>query len=226
MKFTPNFTKREWKNGMIAMGICMLILPIVLGFVLYGPLNEAQINFTAYFIAAGAAVYFLRGFLKRNLGVALHRPILTVYYACLGYLATMAMNILMTMVTVFFADSFVNLNDQAVNTMLLSDTRLIFITVVVLAPIVEECLYRGLLFRGIYDRSAVLAWVISIGAFAASHVVSFIGIYSPVEILLSLVQYLPPSIALALTYQKTGTIIAPMVTHAIINLMAVYATMR
>ena len=169
---------------------------------------------------------FLRGFLKRNLAVALSRPILTVYYACLGYLATMAMNMLMAMLTVSFSDSFVNLNDQAVSTMLQSDTRLIFILVVVLAPIVEECLYRGLLFRGIYDRSAVLAWVISIGAFAASHVVSFIGIYSPVEILLSLVQYLPPSIALALTYQKTGTIIAPMVTHAIINLMAVYATMR
>ena len=226
MKFTPNFTKREWKNGMIAMGICMLILPIVLGFVLYGPLNEAQINFTAYFIAAGAAVYVLRGFLKRNWIVASRRPVLTVYYACLGYLATMAMNMLVAMLTVFFSDSFVNLNDQAVNTMLQSDTRLIFITVVVLAPIVEECLYRGLLFRGIYDRSPVLAWVISIGAFAASHVVSFIGIYSPVEILLSLMQYLPPSIALALTYQKTGTIIAPMMTHAIINLMAVYATMR
>ena len=142
MKFTPNFTKREWKNGMIAMAICMLILPLVLGFLFYGRLNEAQINFTAYFIAAGVAIYFLRGFLKRNLAVALSRPILTVYYACLGYLATMAMNMLMAMLTLFFADSFVNLNDQAVGTMLQSDTRLIFILVVVLAPIVEGCYSR------------------------------------------------------------------------------------
>ena len=56
MKFTPNFTKREWKNGMIAMAVCMLILPLVLGFLFYERCKEAQINFTAYFITAGVAV--------------------------------------------------------------------------------------------------------------------------------------------------------------------------
>ena len=226
MKFTPNLTKSEWKNGMIAMAVCLLILPNLLSFFLYGQLNVAQINFVSYFVTAAAAVYLLRSFLKRNLLTALERPIFTVYYACLGYLAQMVLGGLVAYGIYAIAADFVNLNDETVNAMLLGDPRLIITTVVVLAPIVEECLYRGLLFRGIYDRSPAAAWLLSVGLFSATHVVGYLGLYSPLEVAISFVQYLPAGIVLALTYRQTGTILGPMLTHSIINFMAVYAAMR
>ena len=224
MKFTPNLSRSEWRNGMIAVILCLLILPNVL--VLPGILNLAQVNFTVYFITAAAAVYVLRRFLGRNLKAALVRPVYTVYYAALGYLAVMAMNTLVSVAIYAISSSFINLNDQNVNTMLAGNTRLIVVTVLILAPIVEEILYRGLLFRGVYDRSPAAAWMLSVGLFAASHVVSYLGFYSPLALLLSFVQYLPAGIALCLCYRQTGTIIGPMLTHAIINFMALYVSMR
>ena len=88
MKFTPNLTKAEWKNGLIAMTVAMFLLPGLLA--LIPGLSEAMLNFTAYFISVGTAVYFLRRFLGKNMVVALTRPFATLYLAALGYLASLA----------------------------------------------------------------------------------------------------------------------------------------
>ena len=224
MKFTPNLTKTEWKNGLIAMTVAMFLLP---GLIAYIPgLSGARLNFAAHFISAGTAVYCLRRFLGKNITAALDRPFATLYLAVLGYLAHLAMSSVLAFGIYAIAADFINLNDETVGAMLQGDPRLIIFTVVLLAPIVEECLYRGLLFRGIYDRSPILAWSLSVGLFAASHVVGYLGLYSPLALAISFVQYLPAGIVLCITYQKTGTIMGPMLTHAIINFMAVYATTR
>ena len=85
MKFTPNLTKTEWKNGLSALTVAMFLLP---GLLAYLPgLSGAMLNFTAYFISVGTAVYFLRRFLGKNIAVALSHPFATLYLAVLGYLA-------------------------------------------------------------------------------------------------------------------------------------------
>ena len=226
MNFTPNFTRQEWKTGMIAMTLSTVILPMLLGLVLYGPFNAAQINFLSYFIAAAVAVYVLRRFLRKNLLVALQYPFHIFYQACLGYLAQMGLSTLVRLAIHALSSDFVNLNDQSVGTMMVGDPRLMIMTVTILAPIVEECLYRGLLFRGVYAQSPTAAWILSVGLFSAIHVVGFLGVYSPLALLLSLIQYLPAGFVLSTTYKKTGTIIGPMLVHAMINATAVYATLR
>ena len=67
MKFTPNLTKTEWKNGLIAMTVAMFLLP---GLIAYIPgLSGARLNFAAHFISAGTAVYCLRRFLGSGVGL-------------------------------------------------------------------------------------------------------------------------------------------------------------
>ena len=211
---------------MFLMAISLLVLPELLMFLLAGRVQDIQLNFVVYFVSAGLMVFFWPRFLKQNLHIALHLPLRTIYLAGLGYLGNMALTALINTTIVVVFQDFINLNDQNVNQMLLENPRLIIMTVVILAPIVEECFYRGLLFRGLYDRSPVAAWIISVGMFAASHVVGYLGHYSPLALLLSFVQYLTPGIILCVTYQRTGTIIGPMLTHALINAMAVYAILR
>ena len=218
MKFTPNLTKTEWKNGLIAMTVAMFLLPGLLAFI--PGLSEAMLNFTAYFISVGTAVYFLRRFLAKNVGVALARPFATLYLASLAF----------TEVTYYIAwlvsPDYVNLNNQTVQSLLATDLPLILITTVVLAPIAEECFFRGLLFRGIYDRSPVWAWVLSVGLFALGHVAGYIGMYTLPEMLVSLLIYIPAGIILNVTYRRSGSIISPIIAHAIINLMAALAAAR
>ena len=225
MKLTPNLTRSEMKSGLIAMALCLFVVPGVLDAVLGNP-GAARLNFVSFFISAAVIVYVLRRYLLRNLRLAMAHPFYTVYYACLGYLAHMALGRLVSMGILFLDPGFLNLNDQNVNSQLSSEYSLMVLTTVVLAPIAEECFFRGLLFRGFYDRSPGLAWAVSMGLFAAIHVVSYIGIYSPLALVLAFVQYLPAGAALCFAYRHGGTILSPILAHAIINGMAVLSVMR
>ena len=221
MKFTPNLTRSEQKSGLIAMAICLLVLPTVLGFVLPNE-SAARLTFITHFINAGVIIYILRRFLLRNLEIALAHPIYTIYYAALGYMAHTVLTEIVMFISYSICPDLLNLNDQNVTAQLGQEFGLMAVTVVVLAPIGEECFFRGLLLRGLYDRSPALAWVLSAGLFAAVHVIGYIGLYSPVELVLAFFQYLPSGVALCIAYQRGGSILSPILTHMIVNAMALW----
>ena len=225
MKFLPNLTRSERKWGLLTFAFCMLLLPSLLMLAL-PHYSAARLNFTAYFITVGAGLYVLQRYLLHNLAIAITHPFYCVYYAVLGYLGYTVFSNMVTSAVYWIAPGFVNLNNENVSAMLDSEFALMAFTTVVLAPISEECLFRGILFRGFYDRSPVLAWVLSVGLFAVMHLAGFIGSYSPLELLLAFVQYLPGGIALCFAYHRGGSIFSPILTHAIINLMAVLSVTR
>ena len=85
-------------------------------------------------------------------------------------------------------------------------------------PVTEECVFRGLIFRNLWKTSAIAAYLVSMAAFSAVHIVSYIGVYCPLHLVLAFLQYLPAGIWLAWCYTKSGSIFGPIVMHAIINL--------
>ena len=66
--------------------------------------------------------------------------------------------------------------------------------------------------------------MVSVLAFAAIHVVGYIGLFDPVTLILCFVQYLPAGIILAAAYEKTDTIITPILIHIFINLIGIFVT--
>ena len=89
--------------------------------------------------------------------------------------------------------------------------------------IVEELLYRGIFFGGLYNRNRIVAFVVSTLIFAVIHVTSYVGYYPPVTLLLCFLQYIPAGIALAWAWMKSGSIITPIVMHMIINAIGITA---
>jgi len=80
------------------------------------------------------------------------------------------------------------------------------VTGAVLAPFAEEVLYRGLIFGGLAQRMPMAAAaVVSALLFAVSH---GLGVVAPIFVL---------GLGLAWIYARTGTIWAPIVTHAVVN---------
>ena len=224
MKFTPNLSKKEWKNGLIALTVAMFLLPNLLVFI--PGLSGAEMLFGSYLISAVTACWCLRRYLGRNILAALDHPIATLYLAILGYLANMVLVQMVSVAAYSLLPNYVNFNNQVIETQMSADLTLMVATTVVLAPIAEECFFRGLLFRGIYDRSPVWAWVLSVGLFALVHVAGFIGSYSLLEMLVSLVIYIPSGVVLCVTYRRSGNIISPIIAHAVINLMAALSATR
>ena len=224
MKFTPNLTKKEWKNGLIFLTVAMFLLPNLLVFI--PGISGAELLFGSYFISAATAIWCLRRYLGKNILAALDHPFATIYLAILGYLANMALVQMVSVAAYSLLPDYVNFNNQVIETQMSTDLSLMVLTTVVLAPIAEECFFRGLLFRGIYDRSPVWAWILSVGLFALVHVAGFIGSYSLMEMLVSLVIYIPSGVVLCVTYRRSGNLISPIFAHAVINLMAALSATR
>jgi len=116
---------------------------------------------------------------------------------------------------------FANRNNDAVLAMFRESRYLMFIGTVVLVPPFEECLFRGLIFRSLYGKQHWLAYTVSILAFAAVHILGYLGMYSPLEILVAIAQYVPAGLCLAWSYAKAGNIFAPILIHATVNYITI-----
>ena len=119
-----------------------------------------------------------------------------------------------------------NPNQEAVVADIRADLRVMLIVTAVLAPIVEEAVFRGALFGTIRQKSRIAAYVISVLLFSMFHMWSHLLLEFSWEALLVLVQYIPASIALAWCYERGGTIWSPILLHSVINLLGALQVAR
>jgi membrane protease YdiL (CAAX protease family) len=99
-----------------------------------------------------------------------------------------------------------------------SQLLLAIVAAVVLAPIAEELLFRGLLHRALRGRlSMVPATLISSVLFAVVHV--DVAVSQP----LALVGLTLVGVVLAIAYERTGSLIIPIVIHAVHNAVTIAA---
>lgn len=233
MKKYPSFSdapnKQEMRYGLIYLAVSLIVLPALLqagNRLLAAPLSDARLNFIYYCINFAFVVWIFRRFLHTQLKAALRVPFPTIWYAALGYLGSQALGEILAYLIFLIFPSFVNVNDQSVARLLGQDFRMMAAATILLVPVAEETLYRGLIFRGLYGKSTIAAYLVSMGLFAAIHVVGYIGAYGPLHLLLCFVQYLPAGFCLAWCYRQTGTIVTPILMHMLTNAMGVYYAMR
>ena len=99
-------------------------------------------------------------------------------------------------------------------------TAVIVIYVVLVAPVTEELLCRGLIFCGLYRRSRIWAYALSMLVFSLLHVYGSM-LDQPFGVsLVNLVVYLPAGFALAWSYERSGSIFSAMILHTVINSFA------
>ena len=87
----------------------------------------------------------------------------------------------------------------------------------------EECLFRGLLFRGFYGKSRWAAYAISAICFSFIHIGGYLGSYDPALLAMCFIQYLPAGLILAWCYEKSNTIVTPILIHTLINAIGIYS---
>lgn len=111
----------------------------------------------------------------------------------------------------------VSFNDQSVRALATDNYWIMVLCSVVIAPMVEETLVRGLIFGSIRPKSRILAYAASMLFFSLMHVWAYMPTEGLVPVLLAAAQYIPASIALGWTYEKANTIWAPIAVHMAIN---------
>lgn len=108
-------------------------------------------------------------------------------------------------------------NDETVLGLVAQSRWLMVLCSVLLAPMVEETLVRGLLFGVIRRKSRIAAYAVTILFFAVLHVWQYLIDYELSAVTLAALQYIPAGIALGWTYEKSDTVWGPIFLHMIIN---------
>lgn len=223
-KYIPvTVTEREKWMGIAYLPFEFYIIPRLLGY-LNGFLNlsDTVLNIAFFWVNFVAILLIFNRYLWRSLRMVAGHFWDSVQAAILGAVAYFACSWLISVVTLYLNKDFVNLNDAGVLGMAGERFGMMAVCTMFLVPVAEETIFRGVLFGGLHNRSRMLAYGVSTVLFAAVHVLGYLGSASWQTLLLCYLQYLPAGIWLAWSYEKSGTVIVPMLVHGFLNAVALY----
>lgn len=227
-KLSVSLTTREVIFGWIFLPTQLLLIPtiIVLINMIYGnPLNDAESNFIFFAVNFVCAAIIFWHFLNSNGKIALQNPINCLKSALFGFGLYWLLNIVVANVIMVLYPDFYNVNDASIDSMVAENSTLMIIGSVLLVPLTEEVLYRGLIFGSLYNRHPVLAYVISVAAFSLLHIIGYVGLYEPFHLLMCFLQYIPAGICLAWAYARADSIWAPILIHMTVNQIGMLSMM-
>lgn len=220
MNFFQKPTSNETVFGFIYFVLQLFIIPgIVMAVIMMLPgyVSITIVNFLYFCVNFLAVLLIFRKFLLTNFKSLLADPWHALRYAAIGLLIYAAGSTLFDLVVTALVPDFTNVNDAAILEMVKKHYTLMSIGTVFLAPVAEECFYRGLIFRNLYDTHPVLAYLVSIVVFSLAHVLNYVGMESFRTLALCFLQYLPAGFALAWSYRRSGSIFAPVLIHMAVN---------
>ena len=229
-KTSPYMTPGEQIAGTVFFVIYLVVLPFAAGplFRLAGRLLDVTIsaalqNVIYYYVLFAVTVLIFHKFLARtcrnladNLGGACRMLLV-------GLVALYGLNELAYRLTNLIITNRTNLNDTAISAQMDSAPYMTLLIVVLLAPFVEEVLFRGLVFGNLKGKSRPVAYVVSCALFALLHVWQFAVVYQDVTYFLLMLQYLVPGAVLAWVYDRSGTLWTSIALHALANALSVWA---
>ena len=121
------------------------------------PLSKAEVNFTYFLLNFFTCLWVYHTFLGANFKPVKQHPILFSQAVILGLVAYWVSFTAVTWALKQLDPGYVNQNDASIAAMKKGGYYLMLLGTVVLAPLTEECVFRGLIFRNLWKTSAIAA---------------------------------------------------------------------
>ncbi len=214
----PQLTNGEMIGGFLYLPFYVVLLALGLEYLnqLFGlKLTGLQINIGFFVINCVMTWIIFHKFLLRSFRTCRFWDL--VQAVILGFVMYYVGNFLFSLIVTWLELDITSFNDETIQLLAQENMTVMVICSVLLAPIVEETLVRGLLFGTIHRQNRILAYAVTTVFFAAIHVWQYLFVFDPKEVLLAALQYIPAGIALGWTYEKANSIWAPIALHMIIN---------
>lgn len=216
-----------WPFYLVLTSLVLTVIFTLLGVDVTAELGYYKLNVAFFAVNFLAIAVIFRHFLLEQLKTAAQRPgrmvLMAVVAVCIYFAGMVAVSRLMAVLEALDIEV-VNGNNDAVMDMAGAHFWPMLLMTVVLAPITEECLCRGLIFGGLYSRSPFWAYALSMAVFSTIHVAGY-AFSQPVLItVVCFLQYLPAGFALAFAYRKSNTIWSAILAHGAINLLSMLAS--
>ena len=222
--FENRMTRTQIILGWLYLLVHVFVLPELLA--LYGQfssdeLSDATANLLYYGVGIVFCLTVMFSFLRGGFDGMLDNLRLCIGSLLLGFLMDYALSGAAALVLMLAEDAFANPNQEGIVEAAMSDGGgAVKATTIFLVPIVEEVLFRGVVFGSVRTRSRGWAFVVSAVLFALYHIWRY-AVADP-GMLIYAVQYLPVSIVLAWIYERSGTIWPGVFFHMGINAMSFY----
>ena len=221
MKLSISTNHTENMLGYCYLAFYQIFLPSLLGIgaAVLGGISPSLLNIIFFTINFVAVAIIFRRFLWKSV-LALRgnwKRCLTSTAMGLGvYFAGM---FLISLMIPWIDPNFSNVNDDTILELTQEYKVPLGVCIVLLVPVVEETLFRGLVFRHLFEKDSRLGYLVSMAVFSLIHIVGYIGTTDFRTLLLCFIQYIPAGFALAGAYERAENICAPIATHMTINLI-------
>ena len=211
-------TAQERTRGWVFFALFVLVFPLVMGAIqrsVGGELPVAEANVIYYLLSATLVFLVFWNFLRSSFDRLLDRLPENLFALVTG-LGGAAVLHLVVMLFPYPVDN-PNPSSYAEQFQLAPSATIAIL--VVLMPVVEEVLFRGLLFGSLRPYSRPLAWVVCVAGYCVYCVWQFVYSFGAVDFryLLLAFQYLPMSAALTWCYDRGGSIWSAVLLHMILN---------
>lgn len=164
---------------------------------------------TGFIIGKGKVLKILKGFNLKNLGIA-------ATFVALAFAASILVGYIE--IALFGDGEISSSNQESVENMILNYKFVGFIMVAIIAPFVEEIIFRYFVFRGSQKAwGTVAAFIITVVSFAGIHYLNSIMAGTLLEDLKSVLSYLVPSFIMTFLYFKNKNLATPIMFHMLFN---------
>ena len=207
--------------GFLYLPSYFFLLPLLLQVLfsaLGAPLSDLTLNLTYYCVNFVVILLIFHRFFAASARRIQLWPF--VQAVILGLVFYYAMAWALGLVISALSPELQNPNNLAVDALASAGGWRMTVCVVLLGPVVEEALLRGLIFGTLRRHSRALGYIVSVLVFAAMHLWQFALQTPPLTLLLSALQYVPGGVALAWTYDKSGSIWGSVLVHSLVNAAA------
>lgn len=182
-------------------------------------------NAVYYYTLFAVTLIIFHGFLGRTTRNLLDNFGNACKAVVVGLIGLYGLNELVYRLTRLLVNNRTNLNDTTISAQIHDAPRVTLLIVILLAPFVEEVLFRGLVFGNLKSKSRLAAYLVSCLLFALLHVWQFAVVRQDITYFALMVQYLVPGLVLAWAYDHTGTLWSSVFLHAAANALSVWISL-
>ncbi len=127
-----------------------------------------------------------------------------------GFIVTIALGMIVLAINTALGKDEMSVNQESINDSIKNSAVIMAFSVIVFGPIVEELIFRKIIFAGLYQKNIVLAYAVSSLFFGAMHVFSG-GDW------VFLITYAGMGVMFAAAYHYSKNIYVPIIMHMIHN---------
>ncbi len=219
--FVNTMTKPQRTAGLIYLPFYMVVLPlfvVMLAALSPETYNDVTANAVYYGIGLIFCLVPLRKYLRSAFDVLLDNLGTNFAALAFGYIINILLGYLATgLIFTIMGDKITSLNNQI---SAFESSRAVIAMAIFVAPVIEEVLFRGVVFGALAPKHRRIAFVVSIGLFAFYNVWQFALAAMNLTVFVYMIAYIPLGYVLAWAYEKTNCIWVSILLHILINAMS------